>query len=348
MKWLKRFGIVVVTILVLAGGAGAVMELRSPKARAIDAAKKFEATPERLARGKYLVEAQTHCLFCHSDHDWTMHGAPHLPGMTGAGWDLPYAENKMPGRVFAPNLTPDPETGIGAIPDDAIARAIREGVGHDGRALFMMPSDHFRNLSDEEVASIVVFMRTLPPVKKQRELTQIQIPVRWFMKFGPKPLTAPVPEADASTPIARGKHLAEIGLCAECHTPVNERHEPLPGMALSGGQEFVIGGVRYRSANITPHASGLAHYDEALFIKTMRTGNIGGRRLAPIMPFAEIGKLTDADLKALWAYLKSVPPVAHDVERAPVDVKDNPAINEHPEVAVAPPPPPAGTKPAAP
>ena len=114
--------------------------------------------------------------------------------MTGAGWDVPYAENKMPGRVFAPNLTPDPDTGLGAVPDDAIARAIREGVGHDGRALFMMPSKHFRNLSDEEVASIVVFLRSLPPVKKQRELTQIQIPVRWFMKFGPKPLTAPVPE----------------------------------------------------------------------------------------------------------------------------------------------------------
>jgi cytochrome c553 len=333
MKWLKRFALVVVAVLVLAGGAGAVMELRSPKARAIDAAKKFEATPERLARGKYIVEAQTHCLFCHSEHDWGTHGAPIVPGMMGAGWDVPYAENKMPGRVFAPNLTPDPETGIGALPDDAIARAIREGVGHDGRALFMMPSDHFRNLSDEEVASIVVFLRTLPPVKKQRELTQIQIPVRWFMKFGPKPLTAPVPEADGSDPVARGKHLAQIGLCSECHTPVNERHEPLSGMAFGGGQEFVIGGVRYRSANITPHASGLAHYDEALFIKTMRTGNIGGRRLSPVMPFVEVGKLTDADLKALWAYMKTIPPVAHDVERAPVDVKENLAINEHPEAA---------------
>lgn len=347
MKWLKPIGIVVVVVLVLAGGAGAVMELRSPKARPIDAAKKFEATPERLARGKYIVESQTHCLFCHSDHDWGTHGAPVLPGMTGAGWDIPYAENKMPGRVFAPNITPDPETGIGALPDDAIARAIREGVGHDGRALFMMPSNHFRSLSDEEVASIVVFLRTLPPVKKQRELTQIQIPVRWFMKFGPQPLTAPVPEADAADPVARGKHLAEIGLCAECHTPVNERHEALPGMALAGGQEFVIGGVKYRSANITPHASGLAHYDEALFIKTMRTGNIGGRRLSPIMPFDDVGKLTDADLKALWAYLKTVTPVAHDVERAPVDVKDNPAINEHPEVAAAGAVPPAGAAKAA-
>jgi mono/diheme cytochrome c family protein len=347
MRWLKRFGIVVVVVLMLAGGAGAVMELRSPKARPIDAAKKFEATPERIARGKYIVEAQTHCLLCHSEHDWGTHGGPILPGMTGAGWDLPYAENKMPGRVFAPNITPDPETGIGALPDDAIARAIREGVGHDGRALFMMPSNHFRNLSDEEVASIVVFLRTLAPVKKQRELTQIQIPVRWFMKFGPQPLTAPVPEPDAADPVARGKHLAEIGLCAQCHTPTNERHQPLPGMDLAGGETFVIAGVKCRSANITPHASGLAHYDEALFIKTMRTGNIGGRRLAPIMPFTEIGKLTDADIKALWAYLKSVPPVAHDIERAPVDVKDNPEINEHPEVAAAGGVPPVGVPKAA-
>ena len=77
----------------------------------------------------------------------------------------------MPGRVFATNLTPDPETGLGAIPDDAVARAIREGVSHDGRALFMMPWRDFRHLSDEDVASVVVYLRTLAPVKKARDTT---------------------------------------------------------------------------------------------------------------------------------------------------------------------------------
>lgn len=328
MKWMKRIGLGLAVLVALAGAAGAVMELRAPKARPIDPARRFEATPARVARGKYIVEAEAHCLFCHSEHDWGTHGAPDLPGMTGAGWDVPWADNHMPGKVFAPNITSDPETGIGALPDDAIARAVREGVSHDGRSLFMMPWPYFRHMSDEELASVVVYLRTLPPVKKARQTTQIQLPVRWFLKALPQPLTEPVPEADASTAVARGKHLADLGLCRECHTPVDARHRPLSGMDFAGGQDLVLGGVRYRSANITPHASGIAHYDEALFIKTMRTGNIGGRRLSPAMPWADVRKLTDDDLKALFAYLKTLPPVAHDVERVPVELKDNPQIME--------------------
>ena len=232
----------------------------------------------------------------------------------------------MPGQVFAPNLTSDPETGLGAIPDDAVARAIREGVSHDGRALFMMPWQNYRSLSDEDVASVVAYLRALPPVKKARGTTAIQAPVRWFLKAGPEPLAAPVTTAIAADPVARGRQLAEIGQCQSCHTPVDARHQPLPGMAYAGGQAFTIDGVRYRSSNITPDASGISYYNEELFIRTMRTGNVGGRRLAPIMPWADIRKLTDDDLKALWAYLRTVTPVAHEVERAPVELKDNPAF----------------------
>lgn len=309
--------------LALAGTAAAVMQLRSPKMRDVDAAKRFEPTPARLERGRYIVEAEAHCLHCHSERDWKTHGAPVQPGLLGAGWDVPWEDNHMPGPVFAPNLTPDPATGLGAIPDDAIARAIREGVSHDGRALFMMPWQNYRGLSDEDVASVVAYLRTLAPVKKARGTTAIRPPVSWFVKTMPAPLTAPVTTPVATEPVARGRQLSEVGQCQTCHTPVDQRHQPLAGMAFAGGQEFAIGGVTYRSANITPDASGISHYSEDLFIRTMRTGNVGGRRLAPIMPWSEIGKLTDADLKALWAYLKTVAPVAHDVERTAVDLKDS-------------------------
>jgi len=324
----RRLGVAVGSLIVLVGGAAAVLELKPPKMRAVDASKRFEASPDRVARGRYIVEAEAHCLHCHSDRDWKTHGAPVLPGMDGAGWDVPWADNHMPGPVFAPNLTPDAETGIGAVPDDAVARAIREGIGHDGRALIMMPYESYRNLSDEDVASVVAYLRTLPPVKKARGKTAIAAPVRWLVKMMPKPLTAPVADNRASDPIARGKQLSEIGQCQSCHTPVDARHQPLPGMAFAGGQPFTIDGVRYLSANITPDASGISHFSEELFIQTMRTGNVGARRLAPIMPWSEIRKLTDDDLKALWAYLKTVTPVAHDVERTPVDLKDNPAIDD--------------------
>jgi mono/diheme cytochrome c family protein len=327
-RWPRRIALGLATFVALAGAAAAVLELRPPRMRPIDASKRFEPTPARLARGQYIVEAEAHCLHCHSERDWKTHGAPVRPGMLGAGWDVPWADNHMPGPVFAPNLTPDRETGIGAISDDALARAIREGVSHDGRALFMMPWQNYRDLSDEDTAAVVAYLRSLPPVKKARGTTAIAAPVRWFIKAAPAPLTAPVTTPVASEKLARGRQLAEIGQCQSCHTPVDARHQPLPGMAFSGGQPFVIDGVRYLSSNITPDASGISYYSEELFIRTMRTGNVGGRRLAPIMPWADIAKLSDQDLQALWAFLQTVPPVAHEVPRTPVDLADNPALDD--------------------
>jgi mono/diheme cytochrome c family protein len=321
-KWLRRTTLGLAVFVTLIGGAVAALELRSPNMRPLDPNKRLAVTDQRIARGRYIVEAEAHCMQCHSDRDWNKHGAPVRPGLAGAGWDVPWVDNGMPGPVFAPNLTPDPETGIGKISDDAIARAIREGVSHDGRALFMMPWQDYRHLSDEDVASIVVYLRTLPPVKKARGTTAINAPVRWFLKAAPTPLTAPIADTTTSDPIARGKHLAEVGQCRSCHTPVDARHQPLPGMDFSGGQEFVVGGVKYRATNITPDASGISYYNEALFIQAMRTGMVGGRRLAPIMPWSEIGKLTDQDLSALWAYLKTVKPIAHDVPRTEVAIAD--------------------------
>jgi mono/diheme cytochrome c family protein len=234
----------------------------------------------------------------------------------------------MPGRVFAPNITSDPESGIGRFSDDAVARALREGVGREGQALFMMPWQEYRHFSDQEVAAIIAYLRTVPPVTRHRERTEIEVPVRWFLKRQPRPLTEPVREADLSDPVKRGEHLATTGLCRHCHTPVDRQHRALPGMAFAGGKEFVIGGVLTRASNLTPHASGISHYNEALFIQVMRTGNIGGRRLAPIMPWYSLRHLTDDDLKALWAYLRTVKPVAHDVPREAVTVNDNPEIND--------------------
>ena len=128
-----------------------------PRARALTT-RRFAPTPERLARGTYLVKHVTPCMECHAPHRWAEHDAPVEANMLGAGQEMPM--NGLPGRVVAPNLSPDPETGAGNWTDDQLARAIREGIGHDGRALFpMMPYQRFRAMSDEDVASIVVYLR---------------------------------------------------------------------------------------------------------------------------------------------------------------------------------------------
>lgn len=92
----------------------------------------FEPTLARLERGKYLAEGPAHCFFCHSELDWKTPGAPAVPGKKGAG-------RRQGPWIVAPNITPDFETGAGLWSDDALARAIREGISHDGRALYSDP-----------------------------------------------------------------------------------------------------------------------------------------------------------------------------------------------------------------
>lgn len=131
-----------------------------PRRRTLTA-RQFESTPLRLARGKYLVQNVTLCILCHSEHNFKAPGAPVIEGALLAGAHI--EEEGLPGDVYSANLTPDPETGAGGWSDDQWARAIREGIGHDGRALFpMMPYEHFRSMSDEDLAAVIVYLKTVP------------------------------------------------------------------------------------------------------------------------------------------------------------------------------------------
>ena len=195
---MKRLGRVLGWVLaalavVLAAGITFTIGWRpfiGPRTRALTA-RKFESTPARLARGEYLVRNVDDCMGCHAEHDWTAHDAPVLPNTLGAGQDMNILKG-FPGKVYAPNITPDRETGAGNWSDDQLARAIREGVGHDGRALFpFMPYPDFRALSDEDLASVVVYLRSLPPVRKRWPATELIFPVKYLIRSVPEPLDAP-------------------------------------------------------------------------------------------------------------------------------------------------------------
>ena len=220
----------------------------------------------------------------------------------------------LPGRVFAPNLTADPDTGLGRWSDDAIARAVREGITRDGRALFpMMPYGHYAHLAEEDLASIVVFLRSLPPVSKRLPATEIAFPVNYLIRDAPRPITSPVPPPDLSTPAKRGQYLVDISGCTDCHTPV-KNGAPIAGLEFSGGQMLEGPWGSVASPNITPDASGIPYYDEALFVQTIRTGAVKSRILNPIMPWPLLRQLTDEDLKDIFAYLKTLKPVQHRVD----------------------------------
>jgi mono/diheme cytochrome c family protein len=308
--------VLLILLVVLTAVAVQLFGLRTfigPRKRGLSA-RTFQSTPERLERGEYIATSMG-CLYCHSPHDWTKREEPILTGMEGAGQQLPYTD--LPGRIVAPNLTPDKETGAGNWSDDALARAIREGIGHDGRALFpIMPYAHYRTMPDEDLASVVVYLRSLPPVRNQLPKTEIIFPVKYFIRNAPQPITGPVPQPDLSTPVKRGAFLVNLIGCSDCHTPVDNHHNPIPGLEFSGGQIISLPAGKVASANLTPDPSGIPYYDEAMFIKVMRTGSVGARELNSAMPWMILGKMTDQDLAAMFAYLRTLKPISHHVDNS--------------------------------
>ncbi len=317
---MKKFGKVLgwlIAAIVVLGAVGITFTVGwrpfiGPRARPLTN-RRFERTPERVARGKYLVENVTGCLECHTPHDWSSMVSATAQESAGAGEQMPFSD--LPGRIIAPNITPDPETGAGNWTDDQLARAIREGISHDGRALFpLMPYQHFHSMSDEDLASVIVYLRSLPPVRNALPQTEIIFPVKYLIRSVPEPIIEPVPAPDQSTPEKRGAYLVNEGGCADCHTPVDSHNMPIAGLDFGGG--FILQGAfgAIAGANITPDPSGIPYYDLNLFMEAIRTGSVRARKLSPLMPWPVYRGMTDKDLSDIFAFLRTVKPVRHHVD----------------------------------
>lgn len=285
----------------------------------------------RVARGQYLANL-CECFVCHSPLQQTEHETP-VEGRLGAG-DIINARQ----RKVAPNLTPDPETGAAAWTDAQMARAIREGISHDGRKLSLaMPYDYYSVMTDEDVASVVAYLRSLPPVRNP-------LP-KWLptdrAEGPPEPMRKPLTAAQIERPVDRGAYLARLARCGLCHTArppgVSWRHRRLD-MEFGGGRRFSTapfydeldpdpatatrpqrrpGEGVLASPNITSDPSGIGFYDEAIFVQTIRTGRVAGiRPLSGAMPWMRFRLLSDEDLGAIFKYLQTVPPVRHRVNNS--------------------------------
>ena len=298
------------------GGPSVIPASLSSSVVAVD----FRPTPERLERGKYLVEGPAHCFQCHSQVDWKTPGSQPFSETKGAGHN--WSDFGLP-FLTAPNITPDRETGAGNWSDETLARAIREGVGHDGRRLFpLMPYLEYAKMSDEDLASVIGYVRTIRPVRNELPTTSLPDELKSMLP-PPRPITAPVSGPDPNDPVSLGRYLVVIGNCAECHTPKNEKGVPLAGLDLAGG--FVLEGPwgKVASANLTSDPSGISYYDEDLFVQTIRNGQVKARKLNSIMPWGYFRKMTDDDLKSIFAYLRTLKPVQHRVDNT-----ENPSFCE--------------------
>lgn len=311
---MKRVLLGILLVILLVAGGGLVFALTYTPASREASTDPVERTPERVARGDYLVNHVIPCASCHTRDYGTDSAGPALAG--GACLD---EEAGFPGSLCMANITPDSATGIGAWTDGEIMRAIREGVNNRDEALFpMMPYGEFRILSDADVAAIVAYLRTTPAVHHPVPPTAINFPVSFFIKMAPKPLDGPVADVPRTDPVAYGQYLATIAGCKFCHTPVNDRMELQEDSLFAGGQEMESPGRdTLRSRNLTPDPTGLGSTTEAGFLALFHAWRDRDSAAAPLkdspMPWTAFSGMTDEDLSAIYAYLRSLPPVAHEV-----------------------------------
>ncbi len=256
-----------------------------------------------LARGTYLAEGIVACGNCHTPKDANV---------------LPIEDMRLAGAfvieepvltAYAPNITMDEETGIGTWTDEEIIRAIREGVRPDGTIIGPpMPILSYRHMSDYDVRAIVAYLRSIPPVSNvvPRSEFNIPLPESWGPPLGE------VADVSRDDPLAYGTYLNHLGHCMECHTPLVEGQFDFSRTGEGGYVFHNIFGLEFTAvaANITTH-SGLgigAWTDDEIKHAITQGVSRDGRALLPAMGFRYYRNVSDADLDALIAYLRTVPP----------------------------------------
>jgi len=265
-----------------------------------------------VARGEYIVRVMSGCTSCHGDpaQKVAQEDGADVPLSGGFTWDIP------PGKFYARNITPDAETGIGKFTDGAVARALRNGVGHDGRAL--LPFMEEQGLSDEDLAAVISYLRTQAPVHHPVPTHQYNLLgriVKATVLANPVgPAETPLVVSPHGATIENGRYLAEsVALCWACHTQRNMATGALAGPRYGGATGFDAGPERsWSPPNITPdpETGRLGRMSEDQFVARFRAG-----RAVPgsPMPWPRYARMTDDDLRAIHRYLKTVPPVKRDV-----------------------------------
>jgi cytochrome c553 len=241
-----------------------------------------------LARGQHIAETRG-CNDCH--------------GKDYAGAKV--IEDGAMGRVYGPNLTRGKGGVVAAFHDEDWVRAIRHGVATDGHGLFIMPSEEYSHLSDDDLGAVVAYLKTVPPVDRESVPLQYGPVSRVLLTLGKMKLAAesidhanlaPLGVPKAAT-VEYGRYLAHA--CVGCHGP-----------NFSGGK-IDIGPPDWPQArNLTPDPSGnLAHWTQADFFRAIREGRRpDGSELNSVMPRV-FGGMDDVELGALFMFLRSLPPV---------------------------------------
>jgi mono/diheme cytochrome c family protein len=277
-----------------------------------------------VARGEYLANHVAGCMDCHSKRDFTKYAGPVIPGSEGGGGLLFGPKFGLPGMIYGKNITPDAATGIGAWTDDDILRAMTQGINKKGDTLFpIMPYPNFNRMAKTDLLSIIAYIRTLKPISNAVPARQIFVPIAAVY---PGKFLQPTVDSNMAPPasdvVKYGGYLAMVADCGTCHSPLTPQGPDHTRM-FAGGYIFDLGSNKVTSANITPDSTGIGNWSEERFMNkfiTYRDSSQINRdpgNQNTIMPLSLYAGMKDEDLKAIYAYLRTVQPISNVVEKFP-------------------------------
>lgn len=288
--------------LVAAAGLGWVLWQEKPWQQLAPETPAAHGGNDIISRGEYLARAGD-CIACH-----TATGGHEYAG--GRPMPTPF------GALFAPNITPDDETGIGRWTADEFYRMMHTGIGKDGKLLYpAMPFQAYARVTREDSDAIYAYLMSLTPVRQPNRPHELRFPynnrellVGWrslFFKQGDF-----VPSPNQTPEWNRGAYLAEgLGHCAMCHSAINMLGGSSESKAFAGG---LIPNQNWYAPSLTSNReAGLGEWSVEDIVDLLRNG--ASARGAVYGPMAEVSfhslqYLTEADLRAMAVYLKSLPP----------------------------------------
>lgn len=315
-KILKIFGIIILVIVLIIGGLASFIAIRGiPKYEVhVPEIPTVEITPERVERGAKI--ASMLCQSCHLNRETNE--------MTGVNmFEIPEF-----GMINAKNITNDHEAGIGKWTDAQLIYFLRTGINPFTGQYVPIYMPKLVHISDEDMRSIVAYLRSDKhevqaskselPDSKPSFLTKFLCTVAFKPYDFPK---EPIPDPDTTNQLEWGKYLTLYQLeCYACHSKSFEKLnmlEPEKSEGFFGGGNTMTApdGSKITSLNLTPdEETGIGSWSEEVFINAVRNGTVptGPALRQPMMPFVY---LTDSELKAIYAYLRTVPKLKNKVDR---------------------------------
>jgi cytochrome c553 len=245
-----------------------------------------------IARGAHLSS-----FVCSSCHAPSLSRPDTLSGGAENFFLIPNGPNL--GVMYAPNLTP--ASNVAQATDGQLSRAIREGVGFDHRPLIVMPSANLRNLSDRDLAAVISFVRAQPAVKHDRPASQFNLLAYLVLGMhqaetsAQLPVTRPAPEVAEGATAAYGDYFIHVAGCTDCH---GRDFKGAPKNSLAPHGPSLVALVNSRQPD--PYGA---------FEGALRHGvrPSGGTLDPTMMPWPSFARLSDVEVQALYAYLKSLP-----------------------------------------